>query len=171
MRVQLTPHQSSVGTEAKFFGNFTQAKYLRSQTAQELERRIGYGPRRLAEGWWLLFALEKPDPLHFEFGGYTYFSGARIGDPRLGAARETVDASLKEDLGGDAHLLEVKKRHIEGMTLVGYDRLAKVIPVAAGSEYPIGSGIYQCNVKESGAIKCRVAAFLAPGAIYTGNYV
>jgi hypothetical protein len=170
MPVRLSPHQSSVGTEAKFFGNFTQAKYLRNHSAAELERRIGYGPGRLAEGWWLLFALEKPDPLHFEFGGYTYFSGARIGDPRLGAARGTVDASLNADLGGDAQLLEVKKRQIEGMTLVGYDRLTKVIPVAAGSEYPIGSGIYQCNIKETGPIRCKVAAFVAPGDTYTDNY-
>jgi hypothetical protein len=135
-----------------------------------LERRIGYGPGRLAEGWWLLFALEKPAKEHFEFGGYTHFSGARIGDPRLGDARVSVESSLTEEFGGEQALIGAKAAHIERLQLFGPDRLAKVIPVAAGAQYPVGSGIYQCNVKPSGPIRCRVAAFVPPGGTYTGDY-
>src|SRR4051794_4070052 len=132
MRVHLSPNASSVGTEGGFSGNFTLAKYIRRQDSAKLEKRIGYGPGRLANGYWLVFALEKPSPDNFEFGGYTYFSGARIGHPSLGDSRPTVEASLKADVGGDPRLVALKRKHVEGLQLFGYDRLAKLIPVAPG---------------------------------------
>ena len=67
MPAPLAPDASSVGTVDRFSGNFTKALYLRSQSAGELERRLGYGPGRLSRGWWLLFALERPAPDNFEF--------------------------------------------------------------------------------------------------------
>lgn len=169
MSFHLAPNISSVGTEGEFRGNFTLAKYLRGQSAEELERRIGYGHGRLASGYWLLFALEKPPPEHFQFGGYTYFSGARIGHPALGDSRSTIDASLKEDFGSDSALQAAKIRHVERLQLFGPDRLAKIIPVAAGQEYPVGSGIYQCNI--SHPLRCKVAAFVSPGETYQGKYL
>ena len=91
MAMHLAADQSSVGVENRFAGNFTKAIYLRSQPASEIERRLGYGAGRLARGWWLLFALEKPSPDNFEYGGYTHFSGGRIGHPSLGNARPSVE--------------------------------------------------------------------------------
>jgi hypothetical protein len=82
----LVPNVSSVGVIGQFNGNFTKALYLRSHNAAEVERRLGYGHGRLAPGWWLLFALDRPSPDNFEFGGYTHFSGSRVGNPALGSA-------------------------------------------------------------------------------------
>jgi hypothetical protein len=168
MRISLAPNISSVGTEGTFSGNFTLAKYLRGQSSGELERRIGYQPGRLSKGYWLLFALERPAPDHFEFGGYTYFSGARIGHPALGHSRPAVEQSLGASLGGDANLSAAKKRHVESLQLFGPDRLAKIVPLAAGQEYPVGSGIYQCNITIP--LRCKVVAFINPGESYRGNY-
>ena len=94
----LAPDPSSIGVIDGFKRNFTKALYLRSQPSGECERGLGYGPGRLSQGWWLLFALERPTSDNFEFGGYTHFSGARIGHPSLGNTRPTVEEELQKDL-------------------------------------------------------------------------
>ena len=165
----LVPNASSVGVVDKFKGNFTKALYLRSQSSRELETRLGYGPGRLSEGWWLLFALERPAPSSFEFGGYTHFSGSRIGNPSLGPGRPHVEDGLLKTFGGLAGMASAKARHVAMLELSGPNRLAKVIPVAPGNDYPVGSGIYQCNV--TAPIRCKVAAYVPPGGMYLGNYV
>jgi hypothetical protein len=165
----LVPNASSVGIIDQFNGNFTKALYLRTQSSAELERRLGYGTGRLAKGWWLLFALDRPTPGSFEFGGYTYFSGSRIGDPGLASHRPHVEDDLLKNFGGAAGMAAAKARHIAGLELGGPNRLAKVIPVAPGSDYPVGTGIYQCNVTTP-PIRCKVAAYVPPGSVYLGNY-
>lgn len=65
-------------------------------------------------------------------------------------------------------MLKLKSKHIEGIQLFGYDRLAKIIPVAAGREYSVGSGIYQCTIRRP--IRCKVAVFAALGEAYQGDY-
>ncbi len=164
----LPADETSVGIIDAFSGNFTRAQYLRARRSNELERRLGYGPGRLASGWWLLFALEKPRPQDFEFGGYTHFSGSRIGDPRLGDARPHVEQNLAALLGGTGGVEALKPKLIAQLQLMGHQRLAKVIPVARGADYPVGTGIYQCNIKSP--IRCRVAAFVRPGGTYLGDY-
>ncbi len=164
----LPANASSEGQEREIKGNFTKALYLRSHVADELEERLGYGKGRLAQGWWLVFALEKPAPQNFEFGGYTHFSGARIGPPSLGNARPTVESDLEKLLGGKAGLEKKRVAAIEELKLSGPDRLAKVIPVASGTEYPVGKGIFQCNFREP--VRCRIAAFIPPGGRYLGMY-
>jgi hypothetical protein len=159
---------ASVGIEDSFSGNFTKARFLRGQSSSELERRIGYGPGRLAAGWWLLFLLERPTADNFEFGGYTHFSGSRIGPPKLGNQRPHVEADLATLLG-QAGLAATKARQIAALQLQGPERLAKVLPIAPGNDYPTGSGIYQCNIPRP--LRCKVAAFMGPGQIYQGNYV
>lgn len=163
----LVANGSSVGTVDSFKGNFTKAIFLRGQSSAELERRLGYGAGRLAQGWWLLFALDRPLVSAFEFGGYTHFSGSRIGNPAQ-ANRPHVETVLAGQVGGPAGMAAIKDRHVAGLELIGPNRLAKVIPVASGSDYPVGTGIYQCNVTVP--IRCKVAAFVGPGETYQGNY-
>src|SRR5690242_16456649 len=160
----LVPNASSVGTIDFFQGYFTKAVYLRGQSSAELEHRLGYGPGRLADGWWLLFALDRPPSAKFEFGGYTMFSDSRIGDPGLGRARPHVQDELVKDLGGAANVEKAKERHVAALELTGSNRLARVIPVKKGNDYPAGSGIYQCNVTIP--IRCKVAAYIPPGGKY-----
>ena len=159
---------SSVGVLGGGSGNFTEALYLRSQSAGEIEQRLGFGPGRLSRGWWLVFALEKPLPDNFDFGGYTDFSGGRIGHPRVGGSRPKVEEELEQDLGGPAQVLAARARRIATLQITRADRVAKVAPVAAGSDYPVGSGFPQFNIPH--AIKCKVAAFIAPGETYLGMY-
>ncbi len=163
----LAPDQRSVGETRFIRGNFTQAMYLRSQPSQALEDRLGYNRGTLAKGWWLVFAIDKPDPSNFEFGGYTYFSGGRIGPPSLGDTRTTVETSLASQLG--KNLDGQRRSHVTNfLRIQGHLRLAKVISVTKPTEFPMGTGIYQCNIRDP--IRCRVAAFVEPGQIYTGMY-
>jgi|KBSSwiStaDraftv2_1062776.scaffolds.fasta_scaffold671062_1 hypothetical protein len=158
---------SSVGTEDVFTGNFTKALYLRSHPSAELELRLGYGPGRLSDGWWLLFAIDPPSPSNFEFGGYTHFSGSCIGNPNVGGLRPHVEEELLEQLG-PVGLWRKKVEHVAALEITGPQRLAKVLPVKRGNDYPVGSGIYQCNIPRG--IRCKVAAYVAPGQTYLGNY-
>jgi hypothetical protein len=65
-------------------------------------------------------------------------------------------------------LLAHKGRHVAALKIDGPDRLAKVVPVASGADYPAGTGIYQCNIPRP--ISCKVAAFVGPGQTYLGHY-
>jgi hypothetical protein len=58
---------------------------------------------------------------------------------------------------------------VESLELSGANRLAKVIPVARGNDYPVGSGIFQCNIGPD-PVLCVVADFIGPGGTYTGMY-
>lgn len=153
----------------QFSGYFTKAMYLRSQAADELERRLGYGAGRLGQGWWLLFATELPAPSNFHYGGYTHFSDSRIGHPSRGKTRETVEESLAQTMGGLDRVDASKPSAIAKLKVTGFERLAKVIPVATGDEYPVGTGIYQCTIPKP--IRCVVAAFIPPGETYLGMYI
>jgi hypothetical protein len=169
MAMPLKPDATSVGIQDTFSGNFTRALYLRSQPSLELDNRLGYAPGTLSQGWWLLFALEKPDPTNFEFGGYTYFSGGRIGMPKPGVERVRVEDDLAVTLGSSEAVARRKADHIANfLTLSGSDRLAKVRPVARPTDYPPGTGIYQCNIPRP--ILCVVAKFVGPGETYQGMY-
>ena len=65
-------------------------------------------------------------------------------------------------------MLAAEAAHIARLQITGPDRLAKVLPVAAGADYPVGAGFDLCNIPR--AIKCKVAAFIAPGETYLGMY-
>ena len=164
----LSPNASSVGAADVFDGYFTKALYLRSKSTSEIERLLGYGGGRLSLGWWLLFALERPAPANFEYAGLTHFSDGRIGDPRLGDARPRAEDDLKTLMGGPAAVERSKVSHIAALQLTGSDRLSKVLPVAPGSDFPAGAGIYQCKIPKG--IRCKVAAFIGPSATYQGLY-
>ena len=162
-----------VGETIKLKGFFGKALYLRMQTACELERRLGYRPGRLAQGWWLLFLTRKPAPADFEFAGYSHLSGGVVqGHLDSPADRRGANERLL-DSGHD--VARLKKTTLEKtFRLAGSERLAKVIPV--GSEhrtpgipdYPQGSGIPQWKLVNP--LPWRVAAFIGPGERYTGYY-
>jgi hypothetical protein len=149
-------------------GFFTQALYLRGQSSAELERRLGYGAGRLAQGWRLLFMLDLPGVEDFEFRGYTHFSGGVVQGHLNPPDKRTAEDRLRES-GVD--VLRSKQKVIrEVFRLHGPNRLAKVIPVRTGTEYPPGSGIPQWTLVRGREKRFEVAAFVAPGQLYNGNY-
>jgi hypothetical protein len=149
-------------------GFFTKARFLRQQSAAELERRLGYAQGRLSMGWWLLFLEEMPTPKDFEFMGYTYMSGGVIqGHLRPGPTAEQRLKNAKYDVFG------LKRRSIvQTFRLFGPDRLARVVPIAGESgpmPYPPGSGFPQWTLTRP--LLFRAWGSIGPGQIYSGDYL
>ena len=65
-------------------------------------------------------------------------------------------------------MLAAEAAYIARLQITGHERLAKVLPVGPGADYPVGSGIYQCNIPRP--LQCAVAAFIAPGETYLGMH-
>lgn len=160
-----------VGATVRRKGYFTKALFLRQQPTGEIERRLGFRAGRFSAGWWLLFLTEMPSPEDFELRGYTHLSGGvvqghlpRPPDPRNSEAR------LRD---GGVDLRKVKSGLIRDVfRLTGPERLAKAVPVAAGTgeaDYPPGSGFPQWELTAR-ALAFKVAAFVPAGQAYGGNY-
>jgi hypothetical protein len=151
-------------------GFFTNALYLRGQTSAEIERRIGYHPGRLAQGWYLLFLLQLPTPQQFEYRGYSYMSGGIVqGHLANPPDRRTAEQRLADD---GFPLAQGKQGTIDRLfRLDGAQRLAKVTPVRGEfgrDDYPAASGIPQWTLTVP--LPFRVAAHVAPGQMYQGHY-
>ena len=65
-------------------------------------------------------------------------------------------------------MLATKAAHIARLQIAGHERRAKVLPVGPSADYPVGVGIYQCNIPRP--LQCAVAAFIAPGETYLGMH-
>ncbi len=164
----------AIGQVAHRMGFFGKAAVLRMQPADELERRLGYRPGRLAKGWWLLFMARLPQWYEFEVAGYSHLSGGVVqGHLPAPPDRRPVDKVLR-DQGAD--VVRIKKQLAkETFTLQGPNRLAKVVPLAGEMplstfpEYPQGSGVPQWRLIVP--VPFRVAALVGPGEVYRGMYV
>jgi hypothetical protein len=150
-------------------GFFTQARYLRQQPYQQIERRLGFAPGRLAAGWWLLFLEHMPSPANFEFMGYSYMSGG-VAQGHLRPGRMTAEQEL---IAGNYDVFGLKQRTIrQTFRLNGPDRLAKVIPVDGPSglmPYPPGNGVPQWKLVHP--LPFRVWGFVGPGQVYTSDQI
>jgi hypothetical protein len=155
------------GQSVEITGFFTKARFLRQQSAAELERRLGYAQGRLDKGWWLLFLEKMPTPKDFEFMGYTYMSGGVVqGHLRPGP---TAEQRLK---AGNYDVFGLKRRAIlQTFRLFGPERLAKVVPIGGESgtmPYPPGTGFPQWRLVQP--LPFRVWGSIGPGQVYSGDY-
>lgn len=131
-------------------GDIAENKWVGPRSARELERSLGYGEGRLANGWWILVLKQKLTPGDFIFGGLTLRSGGRYGlpadDPAADKLRPHVhDVMLKEY--GPKHVEAMKAAFLRRASYEGPDRLVKVVPVqphsdtmAPSEQYPMGGG-------------------------------
>jgi hypothetical protein len=155
------------GSRHAMKGVFLQAGALRSHAPVELERRLGYAPGRLAEGWTLLFLEEMPAPDDFELMEFARMS---VGPPGRLAVRAGKSArEILRESGGD--VLQLKQKTIaENFRLSGPDRLARIVPVDDPNgpmPFPPGDGIVQWQLVR--ALSFRVAITIAPGRVYFGS--
>jgi hypothetical protein len=140
----------------------------------ELEDRIGYHRGRLAKGYFIAVLKDRLAPGEFEFAGYTYFSGGKLGPPNKDAAVNNARTSVQNDLTkeiGSAGVTELQRRTAASIKTIGIERLAKCLPVIWHSEdmetdprlpiqYPPGSGIMQLKltVKKTFLVVAEVSA-------------
>ena len=132
-------------------GYVTRLNSVVNQPADELERRLGYNRGRLAAGWALLLLTQPVAGTDFRFAGYTYFSGGRIGDPKLGKVRPDVHDDLQGGLADPAGF--ARKFAAERFPITGPERIVRIVPVAGPDPvlsehdlYPVGTGIPQWNL-------------------------
>jgi hypothetical protein len=155
------------GSRHAMKGVFTQASALRSHSPAELERRLGYAPGRLAEGWTLLFLEQMPAPEDFELIEFARMSPGPPG--RLAVRAGKSAREILAESGGD--MLDLKQKIIaERFRLSGPDRLARVVPVSDPDgpvPFPPGGDIVQWQLVR--ALSFRVAMTIPPGRVYFGS--
>ncbi len=164
-----------VGDIIDMKGYFLQLHFIRGQSPAELERRIGFRPGRLSQGWYLFFMTRLPRPDDYEMHGYTHFSGGMV----QGHLKHTTPPPVQEQLlikeqgWSAADVRRFKERQIATQfSISGHQRLAKVIPVidhSAIETYPPGSGIPQW--KGLNPLPFKVKAALGPGQPYLGDFL
>lgn len=160
----------AAGAFLKAKGFVTRLIFVINRPARALEEAIGYHRGRLDKGWSLLLLKERIEPNDIVLAGYSHFSGGRIGHPRHGNARPTVEAQA----AGWLDLDRVKRSLAESFVLEGPERIVKLIPAAAHDpamaepdQYPVGSGIPQWILAREKTF--IVAATVQPGAAYLGG--
>ena len=166
-----------VGQETPMAGYVLRLDTIRGQPPAELERRLGYRPGRLAQGWRLLFLLDRPAPEQIELRGYTHWSdGAPSGHlvPEAARAGRRAEDLLRSDHGFSAQdLLKTKRGIIDRYFLLqDPSRIVKVLPVTPHTDaetYPPGTGIQQWRL--AAPLRFRVKALVPPGQAYTGDWL
>jgi hypothetical protein len=139
-----------LGSEVLLTGDVTQNRWVGARSARDLERSLGYGAGRLANGWTILLLKQQLDPPDFKFSGITLRSGGREGLPAATpdadkARRHVSDAILMER--GETGYLELQRRALREIAATGPVRIVKVIPTTPHSssmqpsdQYPMGGG-------------------------------
>lgn len=143
-----------------------------NRTPTELEDLVGFHRGRLANGFCLLLLKQPLAPGDFEFFGYTYMSGGRVGlphnDSAIDRARPKVDDMVRAAIHGPSPKVapDSYERFAASVRLGGPERYVKIIPTtghdpAMGSadQYPASmKGITQLNLKRACAKTFLVAA-------------
>lgn len=135
----------------------------------DLEELVGFHRGRLADGFYFLVLADTLSPGDFEFFGYTYFSGGRIGlpsnDPSVEQSRRGVHATMQIDYG-DAGLKRIETKFAEAIKPKGIERYVKIAPVilhdrmmGSADQYPASKlGITQLNIRRTSPKRFHVAA-------------
>ncbi|MDQ6436783.1 hypothetical protein RB623_22255 [Mesorhizobium sp. LHD-90] len=152
--------QASLGGQVRTQGYVAQLDGLCGRDTRDLEQVLGYGEGRLAGGYTLLLLADVVGPGEFEFRGMTHFpGGVPVGESR------TTDASLKASLSqvaADRGRFDTMKANEARRIFVstGPKRIAKIMPLRPGSDYPAGKGIAQWEimVPKLFFVACKVGA-------------
>lgn len=171
---------AAVGDRKFYKGYITEARFLRMQSAAEVELRVGYRAGRLRDGYWLVFLIAMPRPADFEYRGYSQMSGGiarghlpqHANDPN---AEQRLIAKGANLTGTSYQRMGMKQKTIrDTFALSGARRLAKILPIAEARNdpgvpaYPPGTGIPQWELMRK--MPFVAAAFVGPGERYEGMY-
>jgi hypothetical protein len=147
----------ALGTSVAAKGCLTRLIDMVNRHPSELEDLVGFHRGRLTQGFHVLLLRQHLLPDDFEFFGYTYMSGGRIGlpsnIPAVENARPKVQDALLKEIGSK-DLKERKASFASSIRLQGRDRFVKIIPyiehsksMNAADQYPASKlGITQLNL-------------------------
>ena len=143
----------TLGARVHLAGDVTTLQAIGARSAQTLEKSLGFGHGRLAQGWSVLVLKQQLQPADFEFGGLTLRSGGRLGlpaqNPLSDVARPRVHDAILHERGRKGYT-DLQKLTLRNIPEKGSQRLAKVIPTIRHSDklpphkqYPMGAA--RCN--------------------------
>jgi hypothetical protein len=139
-----------LGATVSLKGDVTQNRWVGARSARELERSLGFGAGRLAQGWTVLLLKQTLQPGDFKFSGLTLRSGGRYGLPADTSAADQLRPSVHDGVmreRGPAGYAELQRIVLAEVKPTGPSRLVKVLPVtphsktmAPDEQYPMGGG-------------------------------
>lgn len=141
----------------------------------ELERRLGYGPRRFARGFALYFLVQGVGSNEFRWRGRTRHAAGWTWDADAGEYIQWADKvrgnmALRPGAAPDQQFDLLMVEHQQRLNVrSGSERIVKVVPIETGSDYPDapGRGVPQWELLTRKEFRC--AARVAPGARYRGG--
>lgn len=147
-----------VGELRPFTGNVTTLNWIGPRPPAAVEANLGYGPGRLANGYWVILLKHVLKPADFELEGTTLRSGGKYGLPGQTAAADSARMRVHDDIlrrRGQAGYMEMQEHVLRTTRITGPARIAKVIPVsphdsamAPADQYPMGGGGLQWTIKK-----------------------
>lgn len=131
-------------------GDITKNRFVGARCARDVERSLGFGAGRLAQGWAVLVLKDRLTPADFKFSGTTLRSGGRLGLPADTAADDAARPHVADVMRaeyGATHVERMQQLALASVTEKGPDRIVKVVPVqdhdsdaAPSAQYPMGGG-------------------------------
>ena len=127
-------------------GFVTRERWIIGKTPREMESLLGFRPGRMAQGAGV-YALDRlPQASEFDFAGYTHLpSGMSISEAAAARSAGTTRSPQQQKLRALIDIDKTKKTMLNSWTLVGRERLVKVVPVLRlePESYPPGDGVEQ----------------------------
>lgn len=167
-----------LGTAVTASGCLTRLIDIVNRSPAALEDLVGFHRGRLATGFSILLLKQPLGASDFEFFGYTYMSGGRIGlpsnVPSIDSARPKVDDGVRNAVAGGDLTPDFYARFASKIPLQGDERYVKIVSVIGhdsaipmANQYPASmQGVAQLNLKKDRPKNFLVAAEIR-GSIWT----
>ena len=169
-----------LGSTTAASGCVTRLVDIINRSPSELEDLVGYRRGRLAQGFYLLLLKHPLSAGDFEFFGYTYMSGGKIGSPSNVEAIENARPRVHDVLARSLHSAgptvapTIDEQFAKSIPLSGPNRYVKIVAfighddhIGAADQYPASKlGIAQLNLKKAKKKDFLVAAEVH-GSIWT----
>jgi hypothetical protein len=167
-----------LGTTVTASGCLTRLIDIVSRSPTALEDLVGFRRGRLASGFSILLLKQPLGASDFEFFGYTYMSGGRIGlpsnIPSIDRARPKVDDEVKNAVAGGDLTPDFYAKFASKIPLQGDERYVKIVSaIGHDSAMPMADqspasmqGVAQLNLKKDRPKSFLVAAEIR-GSIWT----
>ncbi len=160
----------TIGAQRPFTGDVTTLIWIGARPPRDIEAGLGYGPGRLARGYYILLLKQPLSPADFNFAGTTMRSGGRVGlpeaTPRADQARARIHDQVMSERGAGGYA-ELQRAALRQIAYTGPRRIAKVLPVidhdeamSPKAQYPMGGGGLQWRLVQP--CNFLIACFVGP---------
>jgi hypothetical protein len=153
-------------------GDVTTLNWIGPRPPRDIEVNLGFGPGRLAAGYWIALLKEPLQPDDFDFGGTTMRSGGRFGLPVSNTADDALRPRVHDSIVaqyGTPGYRQLQQKALASVSITGQRRIAKVLPatrhdpaLAPNLQYPMGGGGLQWTIHKSHPKNFLIALHVDP---------